>query len=270
MNVTSNDFLQLFAAFEAGVTAGTPVVNPIGVTTQAELSPAMKTFYTKALLENAREDIIFSQFGKKQAMHGGRIEWRKFNTFAKALTPLTEGVIPTGEQFGIDSIEATATQHGSYTALSDRVQLEAYDDILYGAAEEMGAAMASTFDTLTRNALIGGNSVMYAPSVGADGEETEVTSRAGITKSCLMTPKLVNKAATWLKKNKAPKIDGYYVAIIHPSVALDLRQSEEWKAFHRYSDTAPIFRGEIGTLHGVRFVESSRLRYTPPTAAVYT
>ncbi|MBQ6789164.1 MAG: N4-gp56 family major capsid protein [Clostridia bacterium] len=248
--------------FIPGTTAGTPTVNPIGVTTQESLSPSMKTFYTKALLENAREDIIFSQFGKKQALHGGRVEWRKFNTFEKALTPLEEGVIPTGEQFGMDTIEAVATQHGSYTALSDRIQLESYDDILYGASEEMGAAMASTFDILTRNALIGGNSVMYAPKIGADGSETEVTSRSSVTSQCLMTPKVVNRAATWLKKNKAPKIDGYYVAIIHPSVALDLRQSEEWQQFHQYSDASAIFKGEIGTLHGVRFVES-------PEAKVY-
>ncbi len=257
-------------SFTQGVTAGTPTVNPVGLTTNTGISPSMKTFYTKALLENAREDIVFSQFGKKEPMHGGRIEWRKFNTFAKALTPLEEGVIPTGEQFGVDTVEASATQHGSYTALSDRVQLESYDDFLYGATEEMGAAMASTFDTLTRNAIVSGNSVMYAPKIASDGTETEVTSRSSITGECLMTPKLVNRAATWLKKNKAPKIDGYYVAIIHPSVALDLRQSEEWRQLHQYSDTAPIFKGEIGTLHGVRFVESTEAKvYSGDNGCVY-
>ena len=68
---------------------------------------------------------------------------------------------------------------------------------------------------------------------------------------------MVNKAQTWLKKNKAPKINGSYVAIIHPSVAYDLRNSEEWKEYHKYNDVAPIFKGEIGELHGVRFVESN-------------
>ena len=68
---------------------------------------------------------------------------------------------------------------------------------------------------------------------------------------------MVNKAQTWLKKNKAPKIEGSYVAIIHPSVAFDLRNSEEWKEYHKYNDVAPIFKGEIGELHGVRFVEST-------------
>ena len=230
-------------------------VQPVNVTTQtttgADMSPTMKTFYDTALLENAREQMIFTQFGKKQPLHGNKVEWRKFNTFAKALTPLTEGVIPTGQTFGMTKIEASTTQHGDYVAVSDRLELEAYDDVIFGATEEMGATEGETYDTLTRNILVAGNSVAYAGGK---------TSRAALTAADVLTPEVVAKAATWLKKNKAPKIDGSYVAIIHPSVAFDLRNSEEWKEFHKYNDVAPIFKGEIGMLHGVRFVECNEAK----------
>ena len=237
--------LQLFSAD----------VNPINVTTQSSMSPTMKTFYDTTLLENAREAMIFTQFGKKQPMKGKKVEWRKFNTFAKALTPLTEGVIPTGQTFGMTNIEGEITQHGDFTAVSDRLEMESYDDVIFGATEEMGAAEGETYDTLTRNILVSGNSVAYAPN-----GNTETEGRANITNDCILTPAMVNKAATWLKKNKAPRIDGCYVAIIHPSVAHDLRESEEWKEFHKYNDVAPIFKGEIGMLHGVRFVESNEAK----------
>lgn len=242
MLITSitNFNLQLFAAD----------VNPINVTTQSGMSPTMKTFYDTTLLENAREAMVFTQFGKKQPIHGGKVEWRKFNTFDKALTPLQEGVIPTGKTFGMTKIEGEITQHGDYTAVSDRLELESYDDVIFGATEEMGAAEGETFDTLTRNILVAGNSVLYCPN-----GETEVDSRASLTKACILTPDIVNRAATWLKKNKAPKIEGSFVALIHPSVAYDLRNSDEWKEYHKYNDVAPIFKGEIGELHGVRFVE---------------
>ena len=238
--------LQLFA-WTAGQ-AGSPTVNPVNVTTQSSLSPTMKTFYDTALLENAREEMIYNQFGKRQPMHGNKVEWRKFNTFEKALTPLSEGVIPSGKTFGMTSIEATTTQHGDYVTVSDRLELEAYDDVIFGCTEEMGAAEGETYDTLTRNILVAGNSVAYAGGK---------TSRSALTEADVLTPELVAKAVTWLKKNKAPKIDGCYVAIIHPSVAFDLRNSEEWKEFHKYNDVAPIFKGEIGMLHGCRFVESN-------------
>lgn len=243
--------LQLFADFTQGTTAGTPTVNPVNVTTMSALSPTMKTFYDKTLLENARAQMVFTQFGKKAPLKGNKIEWRKFNTFAKALTPLTEGVIPEGKTFGMTAIEATTTQHGDYTAVSDRLELESYDDVIFGATEEMGAAEGETYDTLTRNVLVAGNSVAYCGGKA---------SRANLTKEDVLTPEMVAKSATWLKKNKAPLIDGSYVAIIHPSVAFDLRNSEEWKEFHKYNDVKPIFNGEIGMLHNVRFVECNEAK----------
>lgn len=236
--------LQLFTAY--------PDADNVQVTTQTalgkDMSPTMKTFYDTSLLENARDAMVFTQFGKRQPIHGQSVEWRKFNTFANALTPLTEGVIPTGENFGMTKITGSVEQYGDYVTVSDRLELEAYDDIIYGATEEMGAAEGETYDILTRNALLGGTFVAYAGAA---------TSIATITVSTTVTPTDFNKVATYLKKNKAPKIDGFYVALIHPSVAYDLRQSAEWIDYHKYVNVEPIYKGEIGELHGIRFVESN-------------
>lgn len=245
--------LQLFAWSEGQ--AGSSTVNPVNVTTQSSMSPTMKTFYNKTLLENAREKMVFTQFGEKTPLKGNKIEWRKFNTFAKALTPLQEGVVPSGQTFGIIPIEAETTQHGDFVAVTDRLELESFDDVIFGATEEMGAAEGETYDTLTRNILVAGNCVQYCPN-----GEIEVTKRSDITKDCVLTPDIVHKAQVWLKKNKAPTIDGSYVAIIHPSVAYDLRKSDEWKEFHKYADATPIFNGEIGKLHNVRFIESNNAK----------
>lgn len=257
--------LQLFANYNVNITSQT--------TSGSSMAPTMKTFYDTALLENAREELIFNQFGDKQKMHGNTVEWRKFNTFAKAMTPLTEGVTPDGKAFGMTSITASTNQYGDYTTISDRLEMEAYDDIIYGATEEMGAAGGATYNTLTRDVIFAGNSVWYAPK--SDG--TVVTSRYStanslvpIDSTCLITTKLINKAVTWLKKNKAPKINGCYVALIHPSVAEDLRETNEWKEFHKYNDVQPIFKGEIGMLHGVRFIENNECPVWRPSGKIAT
>lgn len=251
--------LQLFA-FTPQVTPGSMDVQPVNVTKQESLSATMKTFYDTTLLENARESMVFTQFGKKQPMKGNKVEWRKFNTFKKAMTPLQEGVIPTGQNFGMTSIEAETSQHGDFTAVSDRLELESYDDVIFGATEEMGAVSGETYDTLTRNVLVAGNSVMYAENT-AEGMEGEIpTDRHGLETMCLMTPKMLHKAAVWLKKNKAPKIDGAYVALMHPSVAYDLKESKEWKEFHKYNAVEPIFKDEVGMMHGVRVIETNEAK----------
>lgn len=249
--------LQMF--WTERVDAGTLEVNPVNVTTQDSMAVTMKDFYSDYLLENAREAMVFTQFGKETPIHGNTVEWRKFNTFPKALTPLTEAVIPEGRTFGMTHITASTTQHGDYTVISDRLELEAYDDIIAGATEEMGAAEGETYDTLTRNIITAGNSVLYAPKDNA-GTEVAVESRKDLDATAILSSKLVARAATWLKKNKAPLINGSYVAIIHPSQAYDLRQEKGWLDAHIYADVQPLFNGEIGKLHNVRFIESTAVK----------
>ena len=49
---------------------------------------------------------------------------------------------------------------------------------------------------------------------------------------------------------------GKYYAVIHPSVAYDLRKSKEWIEAHKYAAPEQLFNGEIGELHGCRFIEN--------------
>ena len=97
--------LQLFAEAGNAVNATGSMVNAYtGDTTPYTgngFSGELKTFYDTELLENARAEMFYAQFGKKQVLpanHGVTVEWRKFNTFARA-SKLQEGVIPTGQQF---------------------------------------------------------------------------------------------------------------------------------------------------------------------------
>ena len=93
--------LQLFDAVQSITNTTTGHVDSYSgnpVTTNA-LSPTMKEYYDTELLENARENLIFAQLGKKQVLpknHGKIVEWRKWNTLGDA-DMLVEGVIPEGK-----------------------------------------------------------------------------------------------------------------------------------------------------------------------------
>ena len=232
------------------------------------LAGELKTFYDTELLENARVEMFYAQFAKKQtlpARHGKTVEWRKWNTFAKA-DKLQEGVIPTGQKFGMSSKTGAIEQYGTYAAVTDTLELRAYDDVILGATEEMGASAAETQETLIRDALLVNMNVLYCDNVTlATGAATAIDPNAenpckamaaSDTAIALLTPAMIAKAVTKMKKDRVPTINGKYYAVIHPSVAHDLRQSEEWIEAHKYSATSEIFNGEIGELHGVRFVEN--------------
>ena len=238
------------------------------------LAPELKAFYDTELLENARTELFYAQFAKRQplpANHHGSVEWRKWNTFDRA-SRLTEGVIPTGQKFGVTAVTGTVDQYGTYTAITDKLELRAYDDVILGATEEMGASAAETQEGLIRDALFTNTNVMYCDNILANGtvvsspnccaalNASDVAMAAGSGANgadgwALLTPAMVNKAVTILKKNRVPRINGKYYAVIHPSVAHDLRQSESWIEAHKYASPEELFNGEIGELHGVRFVE---------------
>ena len=228
------------------------------------LSPELKAFYDTELLENARAELFYAQFAKRQPLpknHKGQVEWRKWNTFDRA-AKLTEGVIPTGQKFGVTTVTGAVDQYGTYTAITDKLELRAYDDVILGATEEMGASAAETQEKLIRDALLLGTNVLYCDNVtlatGAVGTTPTQCSEmeASATQMSLLTPAMINKAVTILKKNRAPRINGRYYAVIHPSVAHDLRQSEGWIEAHKYAAPEELFNGEIGELHGVRFIEN--------------
>lgn len=274
------NWLQLFA--DAGTVVNTLVNNGTSNYTNAytgdavaanpstnTLAPELKTFYDTELLENARTEMFYAQFGRKQRLpkNGGTtIEWRKFNTFDRA-GELKEGVIPTGQQFGSSSITASISQYGTYTSITDKLEMRAYDNVILAATEEMGASAAATQETLIRNALLVGTNVMYCDNVDVNGTvlstpTSPATMGAGGGSSnsdgwALLTPTMVNKAVTKMKKDRVPRINGKYYAVIHPSVAYDLRQSKEWIEVHKYAATSEIFNGEIGELHGCRFIEDT-------------
>lgn len=227
------------------------------------LSPEMKTFYSMELLEGAKPALVHNQFGKHQPLpqgKGKKIEWRKFSNFAKATTPLVEGVTPDGHGLTVSTVEAEVAQYGDWSAVSDVLDMTAIDPIIAEYTQKHADNMGLTLDTICRNSLQQGTQVMYAPKVAEDGTETEVVSRDDLDASAKLTGKLVAKAATALKKANAPKINGKYVAIIHPSVAYDLRRDPEWLEAHKYAQPDEIFNGEIGELHGVRFVETTEAK----------
>lgn len=228
-------------------------------TLDAGLSVENKTHYDMTLIDEASPNLIHDQFGQKRPIpkNGGKkIEFRKFAALPKALTPLTEGVTPDGKKLSATSIEATVAQYGDYVVLSDMLDLTAIDPVVVEATKVVGRQAGLTLDTITRNVLHTGTNVFYAPK----GDGTPVTSRATLDGTCKLTVDLVRRVAAFLKKNNAPKINGSYVAIIHPFAAYDLMSDPEWQDPHKYQDTTNIYEGEIGKIAGVRFVESSEAK----------
>ena len=227
--------------------------NP-NITADSNLSVEIKTYYSDYLIDNAKPNLVHDQFGQKHPIpkNGGKtIEFRRFVPFSKATAPLSEGITPDGGALSVTNLTARVEQYGYYVTLSDMLMLTAIDNTLVETTKLLGAQAGSTLDTITREVLNGGTSVMYS-----GGKE----AREALSEGDKLTVDDIYRAARFLKTQNAPKINGSYVAIIHPDVAYDLMRNEEWIDVHKYNSTTEIFEGEIGKIAGVRFVETTEAK----------
>ena len=251
--------LQLFAVLANGanatVASGSMGAGPVN----SDLSPENKTFYDMNLIQEAQAQLVHDQFGVKRPIPAGSgktIEFRKFHSYDKALTPLQEGVTPAGRAVKVTAITSTVDQYGDYTMLTDVLDLTAIDNVVLETTKIHGRQAGMTLDTVTRNVLQAGTNVTYCPK--ADG--TEITSRANLTKESQLTVDVIMQVVAKLRSMNAPTINGKYVAIVHPYVAYDLMRDPEWIDAHKYTNSTNLYEGEIGEIAGVRFVQTSEAK----------
>ena len=237
--------------------------NELQTTVLSAMSVEMKTFYDMTLIDEAQAALVHDQFAQKRPIPknaGKTIEFRKFASLPKALTPLTEGVTPDGKSLNPTAITATVAQYGDYITQSDVLELTAIDNTILEATKLLGRQAGLTLDTVTRNVLQSGTNVTYCPKVAADGSKTPVTSRAGLDNTCQLTVDVVKQVVAKLRGQNAPTINGKYVAIIHPYAAYDLMSDPAWIEAHKYAKPDNLYEGEIGEIGGVRFVETSEAK----------
>ena len=230
------------------------------INTTEGLSAEMMTFYSDYLIDNAVPKLVHDQFGQKHPIpkNGGRtIQFRKYSPLAKAMTPLTEGVTPDGQKLNVSTVEATVKQYGRHIEMSDMLILTAVDNNIIQATKLLGNQAGATLDAITREVLSGGTNVQYAEGQVAARHKLVGGKSEG---NHYMTVDAIRLAARYLKTQNAEKINGSYVAIIHPDISYDLMNDPQWQNVKTYCDPKDMYEGEVGRIAGVRFVETTEAK----------
>ncbi len=226
------------------------------------LSPEMRTYYSDYLIDNAEPALVHDMFAQKvniPAGNGKTIQFRKYNPLGKLTTPMEEGVTPTGQTMSATTVNASVAQYGGYVEFTDMFLMSAIDNNLCAATKLLGSQAGRTLDTISREVLVGGTNVQYAEGQVSARHLLEGGSEDAESNHYL-TVEAVRKAVRFLKKQNAEKINGSYIAIIHPDCVYDLTNDPNWRYPHQYASPDEIFEGEIGKIEGVRFIESTEAK----------
>ena len=225
------------------------------------LSPEMRTYYSDYLIDNAEPALVHDRFAQKHTIPAGggkSVQFRKYDPLPKLTNPIAEGVTPTGQTINMGIVNATVAQYGGYVELTDLLLMTAIDNNLCMATKLLGSQAGRTLDTISREVLVGGTNVQYGE--GQVSARCQLVGGKGEGENHYLTVDGIRKAVRFLKNQNAEKIDGAFVAIIHPDCAYDLMSDPNWRYPHQYAEPSAIFEGEIGKIEGVRFIESTEAK----------
>lgn len=207
------------------------------------LSNELATYYHRVFLLNGNNGFVFDQGSQKSSLptgEGKTIVFNKYEPLPYATTPLNEG--ESGDAVALNStkVEATVKEYGRWSKISSLLSATSIDKNAKAKIELFRDNMYGTQDVIIKNELI--------------DKATKQNVAGNVSVAA------IKEAVATLGTNKAFKFSGgYYLGFVGPRQKKALLSDPEWLAPHQYKDTTNIYKGEIGSVHGVRFLESSTI-----------
>lgn len=226
-------------------------------------------YLEKKFLENLEPNLVFWKFGKWPVSQKwySHVQWARMtkSTASASAATITEWTTPSFTDLKISTISVACEQYGQVAQITDILEDTTLLNVVGQAMVELAHNASRIMDEVVQTTLsTNWTNVIYAGSA---------TSRATIAATDTMTTTAINKARAFLSTKGAKPFAGGYIGIMHPNVSFDMREQVGWNAWvevKKYTDLVKdIVAGEIGTLMGVRIIESSFVQTFTSTVTVY-
>ncbi len=202
-------------------------------TDSSTLTGLVKTAYSKAVEFAFQPQLYFAQFAQskrwsvseKDPAPGNAVAFTIFNSLTAATGALGETTDPTAETMGKTQRTVTMYEYGKLVTTTRKLRMTSFANIDLSAARVVGDNMGNSVDLIARAAYDSCTNSTYV-KYASGSAATAVLSTSKLTAA------LVRYARNRLARGNVIKPDGrFYVAIIHPDVAYDLRAETGAAAF---------------------------------------
>lgn len=260
----------------------------------ATFSKAFEYYVVKDLLETLHPELYYYQFGKKEFVplrSGKTAKWRRPTTIGKGRI-LTESAAGTPRGLSASTISATMELFGDHSIITELLENISLFSIMGEFKEEYGDSMRETLDYMFQMQLLWKRTALSATleysAAGAamgtsnilstiacfsgsqfeapvyavqwlDSRNHTLSALDGGNSGTPFTPQKIRDIVLKFKNKNVRPYDGQnYVAIMHPTVMMDFKSTSAFIDLHKYTDAVKeIFKGEIGKMEGVRFIETT-------------
>jgi|GEM_PF-1105268 len=236
----------------------------LGVINVSAVSNTIQPYYSKKLLQRAIQMTRLSEFAVQESLEPGigATSVRFYRppqadlTATGAPAALTEGTAPSNyRDIAFTPIDVSLAQIGQVAKVTDIANTVGLVKYLDTAIDLMGDEFALDVDTRIRNILVH-QTTGFTKRYAQQQANFAALAAASLANGALI-PRDFLDAMTQLKLNRAPTINGNYVAVIPPQGTRDILNSSEFREVVRQNYADKIFKGEIGDYYGLRLVEGT-------------
>jgi len=169
-------------------------------------------------------------------------------------------------QLSLSKVTATLQQIGQVVVISDVLNNTEFLNSLAQATKTNGEDAALKCDNIVRNQLCrsvagGGGATNLTSNAETAGANTifadDATKLTELAATDVLNASDTLDVVTQMRINRAPEINGGYVAIAAPQVLRDVMRDSDWLNAATRSNVGALYNGEVGSLYGVRFVEDT-------------
>lgn len=238
-----------------------------------QMSNEARYFYSMDLIDRLLPQLPLFQFGQKRTIPkrtggfgSGEIEFRKWTALATNTTPLTEGAIPPAKAMASTKVTTNLQQLGDWIKMSDVLVDAAIDDVMSEATRLLGESAGQSLHLLLLSVLEAATTNATYPVGGTSVNDLVATD--------VLSSSIIKRAARDMEIRRVPKINGAYIMCIHPSQKYDLMNDSQWRNVSEYNGGSAdgkggsVIDGELGQIHGVRFVVTDQLTRTTNSGSV--
>ena len=252
------------------------------VTSYGDISPAVAAYSVVRMLKRALPYLHIEKFGQTYPLPTNSTQTAKFRRYYMigttgsagpdatatsafsipvAITPLVEGVTPSGSVLTNQDYTVQLYQYGDFMTMTDVIEDTHTDPVLQQMTDILGEQAASTVETLRFNVLKAGTNVFYGNNVA--GRSSVITAIA-LTDQRRVTTGLnrqnARKISTVVASNpdfNTKSVEAAYMAIVHPDLESDIRGMTGFIPVASYGPHTSPFEGEIGSVEQVRYLTST-------------
>ena len=233
-------------------------------TTYSDISPRTNAYAKADLLDAGQFVMVLERFGQVDPQPRNKTKvrkYRRYEPFARAVAPLAEGVVPSGQTISYTDVTMTLEEYGDYVPITDVIIDTHEDKLLQWASKQCGVQAAETIEVIRFSAIKGGTNVFYAGTATTRAtvaaaiarKDVRAVERSFFRNKARFITKIVSATAKVATEPVAPA----FFALAHSDLKDDIRSISQFLPAEKYSNSESALPNELGKVESTRFIISA-------------